>query len=122
MASRARRFTAPANQTLHVTLNSDVKVTLPSPGIAVNLNNFGSVNSPVLLSANGAKPDIRSGLSPDRVANVVHLGAVVPARRDLRHPDPKRRLHLLAIEVAGRGVVPAVDAEVTVGRVASVRG
>jgi hypothetical protein len=49
----------PANQTLHVTLNSDVKVTLPSPGIAVNLNNFGSVNSPVLLSANGAKPDIR---------------------------------------------------------------
>jgi hypothetical protein len=43
----------------HVTLNSDVKVTLPSPGIAVNLNNFGSVNSPVLLSANGAKPDIR---------------------------------------------------------------
>ena len=38
---------------LNVTLNSDVNVTLPAPGIGVALNNFGS-GGPVLLSANGA--------------------------------------------------------------------
>ena len=38
---------------LNVTLNSDVNVTLPGPGIGVALNNFGG-GGPVLLSANGA--------------------------------------------------------------------
>ena len=38
---------------LNVTLNSDVNVVLPGPGIGVALNNFGG-GGPVLLSANGA--------------------------------------------------------------------
>ena len=38
---------------LNVTLNSDVNVTLPAPGIGVALNNFGG-GGPVLLSGNGA--------------------------------------------------------------------
>ena len=38
---------------LNVTLDSDVNVTLPAPGIGVALNNFGN-GGPVLLSANGA--------------------------------------------------------------------
>ena len=40
---------------MNVTLNSGVIVTLPTPGIAVNLNNFGggAAAGPVLLSANG---------------------------------------------------------------------
>ena len=38
---------------LNVTLNPDVNVTLPGPGIAVALNNFGG-GGPVLLSGNGA--------------------------------------------------------------------
>ena len=41
------------NTPLNVTLNSDVNVTLPAPGIGVALNNFGG-GGPVLLSANGA--------------------------------------------------------------------
>ena len=47
-------YNAIANQTLHVTLAPPVSVTLPVPGIAVNLNNFNNPGSPVLLSANGA--------------------------------------------------------------------
>ena len=38
---------------MNVTLNPDVNVTLPAPGIGVALNNFGG-GGPVLLSANGA--------------------------------------------------------------------
>jgi hypothetical protein len=38
---------------LNVTLNSDVHVILPGPGIGVALNNFGG-GGPVLLSGNGA--------------------------------------------------------------------
>jgi hypothetical protein len=39
---------------LNVTLNSNVNVVLTGAGIGVALNNFTSVGSPVLLSANGA--------------------------------------------------------------------
>ena len=48
------------NTPLNVTLDSGVKVTLSSPGIAVNLNNFngGPAAGAVLLSANGVTVDV----------------------------------------------------------------
>ena len=53
-------YSATAGLPLHVTLNSGVNVTLSNrcplreSGVAVNLNNFNSPGSPVLLAANGA--------------------------------------------------------------------
>jgi autotransporter family porin len=47
-------YSATAGLPLNVTLDSNVNVVRTGPGIGVALDNFNSVGSPVLLSANGA--------------------------------------------------------------------
>jgi hypothetical protein len=86
----------PANQTLHVTLDSDVNVTLASPGVGVALNNFGN-SVPVLLEANGA------------TINVTQVPALSGGNRGLYIETQANNATITAsgqIDVAGEGGAP----------------